>query len=172
MAQAYEDPTLLGPNEEESIKCYKKSANNEYPPALFTLAVKYLNGKGVEKDATQKKNLMKKSIGYWKVHYDEGLDFEHSGNLNITKSVYADAAKKSDARACLRFAAAAGENENAAAISSRVGEIPSSSICFLMKPSISSCLALSFFTSLRISRRRDPPWSSSPHSHRCRSICT
>ncbi len=111
MAQAYEDPTLLGPNEEESIKCYKKSANNEYPPALFTLAVKYLNGKGVEKDATQKKNLMKKSIGYWKVHYDEGLDFEHSGNLNVAKSVYADAAKKSDARAYLRFAAAAGENE-------------------------------------------------------------
>ena len=94
MAQAYEDPTLLGPNEEESIKCYKKSANNEYPSALFTLAVKYLNGKGVEKGATQKKNLMKKSIGYWKVHYDEGLDFEHSGNLNVAKSVYADAAKK------------------------------------------------------------------------------
>ena len=50
VAQAYEDPTLLGPNKEESLKWYKKSAKNKYPQAMLKLADMHLKGNGVKKD--------------------------------------------------------------------------------------------------------------------------
>lgn len=79
--------------------------------ANYLMSQLYRYGWGVEKDTTQKKNFMRKCIGYWKTRYDEGLDFEHSGKLNVAKGVYADAARKGDSRAYVRLAAAAEGNE-------------------------------------------------------------